>query len=114
MIGVYSATGLRSLTATDTDTDNDFTGSGFTGIVSTTVSVLGGGFALSSATQRAGSASSVQWTGGTSDFLQAPGEFAGALSGAHNAPSGAQNITFTTQFDSGAGIGIIGSTASFR
>jgi len=112
-IGVYAVTGLRSLTPTSTNTDNDFNGSTFTGIVTTTVNTLAGGFAISSATMRNGTVTSATWTGGNQDFLRGAGSL-GGLSGANAAPTGTQNVTFTTQFNGGSGIGLIGVSASFR
>lgn len=113
-IGVYPVAGLKSLTPTDTASDDDFKAGAFTKIVSTTVSVLGGGCAISSATKRIGTPTTVSWTGGTQDFLVDPGALSGAFSGAHNTPATSQSVTFTTQFNSGVSGALIGVSASFR
>lgn len=116
-IGVYSATRLRSLTPTDEATSDDWNGSSYDRVVSTSVGVQGGGFAVSSGALTGGQAMSAIWTGGTQDYFVEPLNF-GGISGAHYNATGPQSVTFTTKFyNSSSGLmmpGICGVTCAFR
>jgi hypothetical protein len=109
-VGLYSATGLKSLTPTDTDGADDWNGTGFDGFVTTNVSVLAGGFLVSSLLDTgSGVAPSSSWVGATQDFINT---IQGSYAGASLVSTTTHAATVTGAF--GGQVGLVGATASFR